>query len=158
MPWKRSISCSTSVDNWSLDTVFSITMSRLDSKNIRFSQSTKKINLRYLLIRRSTLHSVQSRTLLYYKAMPALAQTQKAFLLLTSVLSMLLAAEATFPTSGTIQTLTTGWCRSESTEVAAQRSSPPRQQKEFHHLGEKEREHPCYTNWKCPATLQGHQL
>lgn len=39
-----------------------------------------------------------------------------------------------------------------------QRSSPPRQQKEVHHLGEKNRENPCYTNWKCPATLYCHQL
>lgn len=82
---------------------------------------------------------------------------KRAFLLPTSVLSMLLAAEATFPTSGTIQTFTTGWSRSESTDVAAQWSSPPRQQKEVHHLGEKKREHPCYTIQKCPATLYCHQ-
>lgn len=125
-----------------------IMMTRLDSndENIRFSQSTKKTNLaRYLLIRERN-YSLQSRTLLCYKAMPALSQTQRAFFLLTSVLSTLLAAEATFPTSGTIQTLTTGCCRSESTKVAAQQSSPPRQQKEVHHLGEKEREHPCDTD------------
>lgn len=70
---------------------------------------------------------------------------------------MPLAAEATFPASGTIQTLTTGWSRSESTDLAAQWSSPPRQQKEVHHLGEKKSEHPCYTIWKCPATLYCHQ-
>lgn len=44
---------------------------------------------RYLLIRRSILHSVQSRTLLYCQAMPAVPWTQRAFLLPMSVLSML---------------------------------------------------------------------
>lgn len=138
-------------------------ISRLDSidKKIRFSQSTKKTNIaRYLLIWWCILHSVQSKTLLYYQAMPAVPQTQRAFLLPTSVQleRLLLAAEATFPISGTIQTLTAGWCRSESTEVAAQWSSPPRQQKEVHHLGEKKREYPSYTNWKCPATPYCQQL
>lgn len=136
-------------------------MSRLDSndKNIRFSQSTKKANIAwYFLIRRCVLHSVQSRILLYYQAMTAVPQTLRAFLLPTSVLSVLLAAEGAFPASGTIQTLTTGWCRSESTKVAAQRSSPPRQQKEVHQHREKKREHPCYTNWKRPAPLYCHQL
>lgn len=61
--------------------MFSIMMSRLDTndKNIRFSQSTKETNIaRCFLIRRSILHSVQSRTLLYYQAMPAVPQTQES--------------------------------------------------------------------------------
>lgn len=79
MPKNRSISCSTNVKTTGALTVSSIVMSRLDSndKNIRCSQPTKKTNItRCLLIQRSILHSVQSRTSLCYQAMPAVPQAQ----------------------------------------------------------------------------------
>lgn len=61
----------------------------------------------------------------------------RVFILPMSVLAVLLAAEPTFPTSGTSQTLTTGWSRSESTDLAAQWSSSPRQQQESQHWVER---------------------